>query len=107
MPTIQRANLPRPRGITCSNRPREPLPRGAYSLPCHRRNPLSCLETLREYVLVAQDRIRVEHYGREGEEWVLSEVSDSDTTLVLGSIDCHIGIAVIYEKVDFESSREG
>jgi len=65
------------------------------------------LETLREYVLVAQDKIRIEHFRREGEEWILSEVSGSDATLHLGSIDCHIGVAAIYEKVDFESRQEG
>jgi len=61
------------------------------------------LETLREYVLVAQDKIRIEHYRREGEEWILSEVSAPDATLHLGSIDCHVEIAAIYEKVEFES----
>lgn len=30
------------------------------------------LETLREYVLVAQDKIRIEHYPRQGEQWVPS-----------------------------------
>lgn len=65
------------------------------------------LETLREYVLVAQDKIRIEHFRREGEEWILSEVSGSDATLHLGSIDCHVGVAAVYEKVNFESHREG
>ena len=60
------------------------------------------LETLREYVLVAQDKIRIEHYRREGEEWILSEVSGSDATLHLGSIDCHVGVAAVYEKVEFD-----
>jgi Uma2 family endonuclease len=60
------------------------------------------LETLREYVLVAQDKIRIEHFRREGEEWILSEVSAPDATLHLGSIDCHVGVAAIYEKVEFE-----
>lgn len=32
------------------------------------------LETLHEYVLVAQNKIRIEHFRREGEEWILSEV---------------------------------
>jgi len=58
------------------------------------------LETLREYVLVAQDKIRIEHYRREGEQWILSEISDPDSTLHLASIDCHIALAAIYEKVD-------
>ena len=59
------------------------------------------LETLREYVLVAQDKIRVEHFRREGEEWILSEVSGPDATLHLASIDCHVAVAAIYEKVEF------
>ncbi len=59
------------------------------------------LETLREYVLVAQNKVRVEHYRREGEAWVLSEISDPEGTLHLPSIDCRISVAAIYEKVDF------
>ena len=65
------------------------------------------LDSLREYVLIAQNRVRVEHYRREGEEWVLSEVSEPDAILHLVSIDCHVGIAAIYEKIDFESTSEG
>jgi Uma2 family endonuclease len=61
------------------------------------------LETLREYVLVAQDKIRVEHFRREGEEWILSEVSGPDATLHLGSIDCDIALSAIYEKVEFRT----
>jgi len=59
------------------------------------------LESLREYVLVAQDKVRVEHYVREGEQWILSEISDAASILNLASIDCHVGVAAIYEKVEF------
>ncbi len=59
------------------------------------------LDTLQEYVLVAQDKIRVEHYRREGEQWILSEISDPDSALDLPSIGCHVGLGAIYEKVDF------
>ena len=59
------------------------------------------LDTLREYVLVAQDKVRVEHYLREGEQWILSEISDPDNTLHLASIDCDVVLAAIYEKVEF------
>jgi len=62
------------------------------------------LDSLREYVLVAQDKIHVEHYAREGEQWILSEISDANGILHLGSIDCHIGLAAIYEKVEFVAS---
>jgi Uma2 family endonuclease len=61
------------------------------------------LDTLREYVLVAQDKIRVEHFRREGEEWILSEVSGPDATLHLGSIECDIALSAIYEKVEFRT----
>jgi len=61
------------------------------------------LDTLREYVLVAQDKIRVEHYLRAGEHWVLSEINDPNDTLHLPSIDCHVVLAAIYEKVDLSS----
>jgi Uma2 family endonuclease len=59
------------------------------------------LETLREYVLVAQDKIRIEHFRREGEEWILSEIGGPDASLRLGSIDCRVEVAAIYEKVEF------
>jgi len=58
------------------------------------------LETLREYVLVAQNKVRVEHYRREGEQWILSEISDPDSILHLPSIDCQVSLASIYEKVE-------
>lgn len=61
------------------------------------------LESLREYVLIAQNKIRIEHYRREGEGWLLSEISDSAGTVHLSSIDCHIAVAAIYEKVEFEA----
>ena len=61
------------------------------------------LETLQEYVLVAQNKIRIEHFRREGVGWILSEVSAPDATLHLGSIDCHVEVAAIYEKVEFET----
>jgi Uma2 family endonuclease len=58
------------------------------------------IESLREYVLVAQDKIRIEHYRRDGEEWVLSEISDPAGILHLPSIDCQVSVAAMYEKVE-------
>ena len=60
------------------------------------------LDSLREYVLVAQNKILIEHYRREGAEWILSEISDPAGTLDLPSIDCHVKVAGIYDKVGFE-----
>jgi len=60
------------------------------------------LDTLRDYVLVAQDKIRIEHFRREGEEWILSEISGPDAALHLGSIDCRVHLAAVYEKVELD-----
>jgi Uma2 family endonuclease len=65
------------------------------------------LDTLREYVLVAQDKVRVEHYVREGEQWILSEISDPESALHLASVDCHVALAAIYEKVEFDPVASG
>ncbi|HEX2061543.1 MAG TPA: Uma2 family endonuclease [Thermoanaerobaculia bacterium] len=62
------------------------------------------IESLREYVLVAQDKMRVEHYRRDGEQWVLTEINDADGVLELSSINCRIALRDVYEKVDFDSA---
>ncbi|HEX7240526.1 MAG TPA: Uma2 family endonuclease [Longimicrobiaceae bacterium] len=59
------------------------------------------LESLAEYVLVAQDRVRVERFAREGDTWVLTEISDPDGTLVLRSIGCAVPLREVYDRVDF------
>lgn len=55
------------------------------------------IESLREYVLVAQNKIHVELYRRQNSLWVLSDVDD---TLLIPSIDCSVNVAAIYEKVE-------
>jgi Uma2 family endonuclease len=61
------------------------------------------LDSLQEYVLVAQDRVRVERYVRQGEQWVLSELSAREDVLALTAIDCQIGLREIYERVRLPS----
>ncbi len=57
------------------------------------------LESLREYVLVAQDRMMVERFTRQGEQWVLTEYRRGDESLRLASIECGIPLGEIYAKV--------
>lgn len=59
------------------------------------------LESLQEYVLLAQDRAFVEHYVRRGSNWVLSDISNLDGTLQLDSIQCELALRDIYDKVEF------
>jgi Uma2 family endonuclease len=58
------------------------------------------ISSLSEYVLVAQDRIHVEHYVRQtGDRWLLEELSDLGQTLELPSIGCRLPLGDIYERV--------
>src|SRR5664279_3651773 len=61
------------------------------------------IDSLREYVLVSQNKIRVEHYRRNADAWIFSEVSAPDAVLHLESIDCHVAVGAIYERVEFET----
>jgi Uma2 family endonuclease len=57
------------------------------------------LQSLREFVLVAQDAPHIERYMRQNDVWVLSEVTGLDSTLTLESIGCAVGLSDIYDKV--------
>lgn len=66
------------------------------------------LNSLREYVLVAQDRHYVEHFVRqaEGEPWLRTELSGLSATLELPSIGCQVPLAEIYHKVELSASQD-
>ena len=57
------------------------------------------LASLREYVLIAQDKVLVERYARQGEDWLLTVSRSLDESLRLASIDCEIPLREIYAKV--------
>lgn len=60
------------------------------------------IESLREYILIAQDSHRVEQYSKQPDEtWVFSETTDADGTLNLASIGCKLDLSDIYARVDF------
>ena len=64
------------------------------------------LSSLREYVLVAQDQVRVERYRRQGQEWTVTELSRPEDVLRLDAIDCEIALSEIYAKVQFPTVGE-
>lgn len=60
------------------------------------------LDSLREYVLVWQDRLRVELFARRGEgEWSATVFDEETDIISLRSLDCELTLAEIYEKVVF------
>ena len=60
------------------------------------------LESLMEYVLIAQHRPQVESYRRQPDQrWVLTESDGLDGSLRLDAIDCELALAEIYDKVEW------
>jgi hypothetical protein len=53
-------------------------------------------------VRIAQDRARVERYLRQpcGQDWLLTVVRDTGSSISLSSIGCELPLSKIYDKVD-------
>ncbi len=63
------------------------------------------IESLREYVLVASDRVRIDHYTRHADgNWLLKIRRKLDDTIKLEAIECELRVTDIYLKVKV---REG
>ncbi|HEV2720556.1 MAG TPA: Uma2 family endonuclease [Thermoanaerobaculia bacterium] len=64
------------------------------------------IASLREYVLVAQNTMRVEHYVLQEGQWVFSALKGAEEHLVLASIGCEISLADVYKNVEFPPPKE-
>lgn len=59
------------------------------------------LDSFKEYLLIAQDKHHVERYVRQtNHSWLFSETNDKNDTVELKSIQCHLALNEIYDKVD-------
>jgi Uma2 family endonuclease len=64
------------------------------------------IPTFREYLLIDQYRVYVEHYVQtNAHQWLFSEYDDPTVTLTLSTIDVQVQIADLYENIDFESAQ--
>ena len=60
------------------------------------------LDSLQEYVMIAQDAPHVERCVRQPDnQWLLSEVNGRDGVLELLSLNCHLSLTEIYDKIVF------
>jgi Uma2 family endonuclease len=63
------------------------------------------IESLRQYLLVSQDRVHIELYTRTTDgKWVLTEANTRGDVIELDSIGCRVTLADLYEKLEFEES---
>jgi len=60
--------------------------------------------SLKEYVLVSQDRRLVESYTRQGDQWLLRTWNRSEESLRLTSVVCEIPLREIYFMVALDPS---
>lgn len=61
------------------------------------------LDSLRQYVLIAQERMHVDYFIRDEDgTWRFDAASGPDAELALPPIQCTLPLAEIYDKVEFE-----
>jgi Uma2 family endonuclease len=61
------------------------------------------IPSLREYVLIAQDRVRVDRFTRAdsaGAEWAHTAADRLDLSIELPSVECVLALRDVYERVD-------
>jgi Uma2 family endonuclease len=61
------------------------------------------IESLREYLLIAQDEYKIEQYVRQNDgKWLFSETKGSESSIKLPSIDCELLLSEVYNKVELK-----
>lgn len=65
------------------------------------------IDSLRQYILVEQERAHIEIYTRQPEDhWVLADFEALETEAPLESIDCRLRLAEVYDKVRFQEAGD-
>ena len=64
------------------------------------------IESLREYVLIAQDHVLVERFTINADgQWALLDYRTLDDTLILDSISCQIKLSEIFARISFDPTE--
>jgi Uma2 family endonuclease len=64
------------------------------------------LQSLKDYIVIAQDRVHVEHSTRQGDAWILRETSDVNAVIEVPAIECTFRVGEAYARVEFaETTR--
>ena len=57
--------------------------------------------TLKEYILVSQDKVHLEHYRKQDRGWTMQVLDALQDSLTLSSIGCKLALRDIYLRVTF------
>ena len=64
------------------------------------------IESLKEYIVVSQDKVNVERYLRKPDEWGMTYFQELGQQLPLSSIQCELPLQEIYERVTFPEENQ-
>ena len=59
------------------------------------------IASLKEYLLVSQSRMHIEHYNRQDNQWIASEFQESADVVPISSIECELLLGHVYRRVRF------
>lgn len=61
------------------------------------------IDSLKDYILISQDKVHVEHYCRQGARWLQTDFQELSDDLLLRSIDCELRLRDVYRRVEVAS----
>ncbi|MBL8152649.1 MAG: Uma2 family endonuclease [Anaerolineae bacterium] len=64
------------------------------------------IDSLQEYLLVAQDKPRIEQYIRQKDNWLYLKADGLDAEITLPSIGCTLSLQAAYQLVTFDSELD-
>jgi len=60
------------------------------------------LESIREYLLIKEDEMRVEHYAKQNpKQWIYRIYDSRDDVISVDSVNCKVSLAEIYAQIKF------
>lgn len=62
-------------------------------------------KTLRDYLLISQDTMMVEHHSRQLDGWLLQERKLLSDQVTLASLNLSLSLDIIYEGIDFPALK--
>ena len=65
------------------------------------------MSSLKEYILIAQDKLHIEHYVRRPDnEWSLTDMNQPEGKVIITSINCELRVSDVYDRVKFPPPRQ-
>ena len=58
------------------------------------------IASLKDYILISQDKVYVEHYRHQENEWLQTEFAELEDVLSLRSVGCELRLQDIYRRVE-------